>query len=356
MEDIGRGDAGAQGSFEHLLNHIRIGSTVVGLGWNVTTSLLQPLGLSQSIVRIGGKWVMRGLMRWVHEPRAALTEIYGKSEFMRVRAKTMQREINEVRNQVADKSKFRNATEASFFLLITKMQLVADVPTWLGAYEKAIVNGEAEDRAVALADQAVIDSQGGGQIKDLAEIQRGGPMKKLFTNFYSYFNVTYNLAAERARATEFTKPGQVGALAVDYLLLFIAPAVLGTLIKVAISGDDEDEDELARRLIGEQISYLMGTFVGLREATGFAQYVTGTKLFPTTYGGPAGLRLLTELEKLGKQIDQGEVDMPLIRAGANVAGIVLHLPTGQVMRSVEGAAALIEGQTDNPAVLVSGYR
>ena len=36
--------------------------------------------------------------------------------------------------------------------------------------------------AVAEADQAVLDAQGGGQIKDLAAIQRGGQLQKLFTN------------------------------------------------------------------------------------------------------------------------------------------------------------------------------
>ncbi len=356
MEDIGRGDAGPEQAFGRIWNHLRIGATVTGLGWNISTSLLQPLGFSQSAVRIGPKWVMRGLMRWTHEPKAAITEIYGKSEFMRLRGKTMQREINEVRNVVSDKSALRNATEASFFILITKMQLAVDVPTWLGAYEKAIVEGADESKAVALADQAVIDSQGGGQIKDLAGIQRGGALQKLFTNFYSYFNTTWNLAAERTRATDFRKPGQVAALAVDYLLLYTVPAVLGSLLKQLISSDDEDEDEMARRLIGEQISYLMGSFVGLREVTGALQYATGTKVIPTTYGGPAGLRLISELEKFGKQVAQGELDAALFRSAAQVVGIAMHWPTGQIAKTVEGAVALIEGQTDNPAALISGYR
>src|SRR5688572_7953070 len=104
---------------------------------------------------------------------------------MRERGRTQQREINEIRNQVGvetgrftglvnevlSKTTFNTVTKQgiadSFFWMIQTMQRVADVPTWLGAYEKAMAAGEPEARAVALADQAVLDAQGGGQIKDL---------------------------------------------------------------------------------------------------------------------------------------------------------------------------------------------
>jgi hypothetical protein len=355
FQDIARGEAPAQNEFEAGLNYIRHGTTVVGLGWNVMTSLLQPLGLAQSAVRIGPRYLFKGLGDWLAHPKQALDDIYSKSEFMRVRAKTLQREINEIRNQVSgDKGKVKNAVEVSYFMLIQKAQLIADVPTWLGAYEKAIVAGNDEARSVSLADQAVIDSQGGGQIKDLSAIQRGSPALKLFTNFISYFNVTYNLAAERARATNFKSPGQVTALAVDYLLLMVVPSVVGSLIRAGLDDDDDDLESLAKRLAGDQISYLMGLMVGLREVTSAAQYATNTKPFPTTYSGPAGVRFFSEMEKLGKQIGQGDLDMALFNSGINVAGIALHLPTGQVKKTVEGSVALMEGETDNPAVLVTG--
>jgi hypothetical protein len=355
FEDIARGDAPAQNGLERALNHLRTGATIAGLGWNLMTSMLQPLGLTQSMVRVGPKWVAQGIGRTLGNPAEALRTIYEKSEFMRIRGKTMQREINEIQNQVSGKSDARLAIEASFFVLIQKAQLMADVPTWHGAYDKAIAAGEADERAVALADQAVIDSQGGGQLKDLSAVQRGGPALKLFTNFYSYFNVSYNLAAERARATDFKSAKSVGSLAVDYLLLFTVPAVLGALLKSAVlGGDDDDDDTLARKLAGEQISYLFGTMVGLRELTSAAQYFTGTKVIPTTYSGPAGLRFFSEMEKLGKQVAQGEVDMALFRAAANALGIALHLPSGQAVRTVEGATALMEGDTANPLVLATG--
>ena len=95
--------------------------------------------------------------------------------------------------------------------------------------------------------------------------------------------------------------------------------------------------------------------VGLREATGAVQYITGTKMFDTAYGGPAGLRFFQELDKLGKQIGQGDLDRALARSVINVGGIALHLPSAQINRTVDGVIALSEGKTENPLAVLFGY-
>ncbi|THF64312.1 hypothetical protein [Pseudothauera rhizosphaerae] len=364
IEDIARGDAPAQHMVERALNHLRTGATITGLGWNLTTALLQPLGFTNSMVRIGPAWVARGMREFYGSPSRMLEkaeEAQAKSEFLRNRARTMNREINDVQNRLeGDKGDIRLALEASYFILIQKLQAAVDYPTWYGAYEKAMADpanlregGTADEvRAVAMADQAVIDAQGGGQIKDLAQVQRGSAAWKLFTNFYSYFSVTLNLAAERTRATNFRRPHDVMRLAGDYLLLFTVPAVLGSLLRDALKGED-DEDELVQNMAAEQISFLMGLFVGVRELTGAAQALAGVGK-PFGYSGPAGARFFGEMQKLSQQIDQGELDMALFKAANNTAGILFHYPAGQVNRTVEGAAAMLEGRTANPLSVVVG--
>lgn len=351
IEDIAAGDVPAQNVFEKGINHLRMGATVAGLGWNLTTSLLQPFGLTQSMVRVGPGWVGKGLTQWLKAPIETGNEVQAKSAFMRDRARTMQREINEIQNQVRD-AKF-DTVRGTFFLFIQKMQTMADMPTWLGAYEKAIAEGNAEERAVALADQAVIDAQGGGQIKDLAQIQRGGPLLKLWTNFYSFFNVAYNLGVEKTKQ-KITQPKMYPSLAMDYLLLFVVPSVMVSIMKAALEGETDDEDELTKRIIGDQISYLMGTMVGLREVSAATQKLAGVEQFKSSYGGPAGLRLFQEIDKLATQSAQGEADVAWMKAANNVAGNILHYPSGQINKTVEGAAALIEGKTENPAALFVG--
>jgi hypothetical protein len=117
-----------------------------------------------------------------------------------------------------------------------------------------------------------------------------------------------------------------------------------------------DWEETAKKLASDRISYLMGLLIGLREATGAVQYMTGTKLFDTPYGGPAGLRLFQELDKLAKQINQGELDRALARSLVNVGGILLHLPSAQINRTVDGVVALSEGDTENPMAVLFGYQ
>ncbi len=379
IQDIAGGDVASQTSFEKAINWLRTGTSISAMGWNFMTALAQPLGITQSIVRIGPKWFARGMMRWLGD--AARMEntvrwIQERSSFMANRAKTQLREINEIRNHISAGSKIGVyvdvASEAatggrfkfsrigeSYFWLITRAQMIADVPTWLGAYEKAMAElkpesaGSAEEikeiekRVVALADQAVLDAQGGGQVKDLAQIQRGGPLLKLWTNFYNYFNTTFNLTAESIARTNFKSPFEVGRLAGDLLLLYTVPAVLGLLVREAIKGKKGGDDDLAKKLVGEQASYLLGTMVGLRELGAAARGFHG-------YEGPAGARFFAEFGGLVKQISQGEIDAGFWKDLNDTSGILFHYPSGQVNRFVNGFAALQDGDTANPAVILTG--
>ena len=73
-----------------------------------------------------------------------------------------------------------------------------------------------------------------------AAVERGGPALKLFTVFYSFMNTAFNLGVGQTM-TQRSK----AKIAVDYLLLFTAPAILGTLLKDALQpgGDDDDEED-----------------------------------------------------------------------------------------------------------------
>lgn len=354
LQDIAAGDVPAQSALEHALNHLRAGVSISAMGWSVITAAMQPLGLTQSAVRIGPQWVARGVARWLGgavRMEGVVREIHAKSEFMRLRDQTMNREINEIRNRVQN-SGGRSWTDPvpqpvkdTYWLLMQKMQMVVDVPTWLGAYEKAQAAGDDEAKAIAMADQAVIDSQGSGHIKELAAVQRGGPLQKLLTSFYSYFSTTFNLTAEAVGRTRFSDPASVARLAVDFLMLYTVPAVLGALLRDALRGRSEDDgDELAKKLLREQANYLLGTMVGVRELSAMVSGTFG-------YSGPAGTRFFSDMANLSKQAAQGEVDKAALKAANHVAGTLLHYPALQVERVVEGMVAVTEGDAGPQALL-----
>lgn len=354
VNDVAEGEKGATNDGEVALGKLRQNVSVAGLGYNVVSAAMQGLGLTQSIVRVGATYIARGVVQYLASPIASTRSVNERSDFMANRARTRYRELNELRNRVqGDQGDF---IKTHAYVLMMRCQQMVDVPTWLGAYEKATGAGEAEDRAIALADQAVIDAQGGGQTKDLASIERGGPALKLFTVFYSFMNTALNLGVAQTMTSKSR-----AKLAVDYLMLYTVPAVLGMVLKDALtpgdSGDDDDDlGKLALKLAAAQISYLMGLIVIGRE---FAE--AGKALMPTgdkhrDYSGPAGVRMIADAYSFSKQASQGEFDDAFRKAGINLVGDLFGLPSAQINRTITGTQALVEGKTDNPMAIGFGFQ
>lgn len=344
---IATGDVTSQTDIDKALLLLRSNVTRATMGASITTAFLQPFGLTQSMVRIGPKHVLRGLARWGGDAarmESSLSWIHEKSDFMRLRSKTFSRELREISGRVGGKGKVMSAVDGGLFFMMQKMQLVADVPTWIGQYEKTIAEGPAADtqeardaleaKAIAASDRAVIEAQGAGTTKDLAEVQRKHPM---LTQFYSYFSVTLNLAAESTATTDFKSPRAVAGWLGDMALLMVIPAIIPALLLDALKGGgDDDEEGLAKKIAQWQLGYLMGTVVGVRELSGA---VSGFD-----YAGPPVGRVVADIGKAGKQTAQGELDEAAVLAYARLAGTALGIPVAQLMRSYKGWKAWSEGE------------
>jgi hypothetical protein len=370
-KDIAAGDVQAMAGIERFMERLRQGTSIARMSWNLMTAVVQPLGLTVSIVRVGPKWVWKGTSRFFGDAvkmESSVKRIHEMSPFMRLRHKTLMREVNELRNKITPRGSFAlaavgtkvagraggavghrtaaawGAAEDSFFFFISRAQMVADVPTWLGAYEKAMADTTNDEaRAIALADQAVIDSQGSGHLKDLSSFQRGGPFMKLFTQFYGYFNVVYNQGAEAVGRTRLRDPASIGRLAADLLMLYTVPMVIEEAVRSALRGDDppEDFEEWAARMAVKQVSYAMNTIVLARE---LSSAVEGWR-----WQGPAGAGVFSEMSGLINQLAQADNDAALWRALNESAGIWFHYPATFVQRAVE---AFIVAEEENGAAAV----
>lgn len=353
--DMLSGDKQAADALGRIMSHFRKGSSISGLGFNIMNSMINMVGITQSMVRVGPGWVGRGLAHWANNPMDAIMDMRDQSTEMRLRFQTMNRELNEIKQQVRGKSTARQKFDTAMFTPMMMTQLVVDTPTWWGAKMKALSEGNDEARSIALADQAVLDAQGGGQIKDLASIQRGSEFKKLLTTFYGFFSTTYNLGVEATKKTNFKDPADVLRLGGDYLLLYTIPALMGTVIQSLIrNGFDEfdDMEKFGKKIAKDQVSFGMSTMPYVREFAGVGQVVTGNK--PQDYNGPAGLRFIQQVDKLAAEAAQGKLDKGLFNAGVDVAGTALHIPSTQIRRTVDGVTAIMDGKTINPLAVVSG--
>ena len=342
---IATADVVPQTKMDQALLHLRANISRSTMGFSLTTAFMQPFGLTQSMVRIGPTHVLRGIARWGGDAARfenSLTWIQEKSDFMRLRSKTFNRELHEINGRVSHgRSKARQIYDASLFMMMQKMQLVADVPTWIGSYEKALASGSDEATAVAMADQGVLDSQGGGQTKDMAELQRKHP---LLSMFYSYFNVTYNLAAESTAKTDFKNPLALAGWVSDMALLMIIPALGPAILLELLRGGGDDEDKWAKKLLEWQSSYMLGTVMGLRETSGL---VAGFD-----YSGPPVGRIVGDLGKMSKQVSQGEADEPLALAALRLLGSATGIPSVQIIRSWRGWRAWEDGNAPVTSVLI----
>jgi len=381
LRDIAVGETQGVQWHEKAFNYLRTGVSISAMGWNLGTALLQPFGITQGIAKVGPLWVMKGLLRYGRGAvgmESAVKEMYADSSFMRLRAKTLNREVSEIRNKVlkqgfwsqGQRQLFKKiglpieSMSETYFYVMAKAQLMADTPVWFGAKEKALASGLDYETAIALADQAVIDSQGSGHIKDLAQVQRGSPIKKLFTNFMSYFQVTYNLTLDSLKKAKVTGPVSlatqvvrdpfaVGRLGVDLLMLYTIPIVLTWYAREAfLKGECDFGTDMAcvgGKLAKEHWSYLVGGLYGVRELSSLGQGFFG-------YQGPAGTRFFSDAARLSQQLQKEDIDVKkTIRALNRTGGILFHYPAGQIDKTLTGFMDLQAGKTDIPTAPLFGY-
>lgn len=321
--------------------------SVAGLGFNIVSAALQLTGWIPAVTRIGFANTAKALTTYAAHPIAATRAANEMSVMMANRSRTRFRELNDVANSVNGQNGIKAFVRRYAYWLMMRMQQVTDTIVWHGAMMKALDAGRSEAEAVQLADQTVLDTQGGGQTKDLSWVERGNEVQKLFTVFYAYMNTALNMGA----ASIATQRGK-GRLAAELMLIWVIPTALNAMMKSLLTPGDDD-DGLAKKLAKEQISFMLGMFVGGRELAQLGDIATGGKFYG--YNGPAGLRPIADTYKFAQQAQQGEFDKGLATASINIIGSGFGLPSAQISRTLKGAQALDEGKTDNPAALLFGY-
>lgn len=344
IQDIAVGDNETLAAGEDALRTVRRYASMAGLAFNVVSALKQPLGILQSVARVGGQDVLAVTAQFIRNPVAMTREAQGVSPFMQNRARTRFRELNELRNALEQQGAIRQTMSRYGYALIMAVQQQVDVITWHAQLNKSLRAGVDIQDAVAHADQAVIDSQGSGMTKDLAAIERGGEWRKLFTVYYGFMNTVLNL-----EVNALTSKRSLGYKAGTVLMLTVAMPIIDAALSDLIKpGDSDDWDEEHwQASVGKAVANgLTGHFFALREL----------QFGGRSYSGPVGTRSIADAYKLIEQTRQGELDDGFRRALINIAGSWYGLPSAQINRSWDGFEALDDGKTDNPLALIFGYQ
>lgn len=354
IDDVRTGGRKPSGQADRIADVLRSNVSLAGIGLNLVTALIQPLGLVQSFPVVGSKWMARGLREFIAAPLEARKRVAELSPMMANRMETQFREIAEIQAKITGEvSDWKDKLVHSAYVPLTVAQMAVDMPTWLGAYNKALAEGNTDQRAIALADRAVIDSQGSGRVQDLSGVERGNAWNKLFTVYYTFFNTALNLAM----VSRYTKKPLEAA--VDMMMILVLQPVIESVLRSLLdaAGDDEELDEdwvlkAAGKAGRDVIGFNLSLFAGLREIS----YIVSDY---NSYSGPSGLRKITDtgraITKWGKAIEEGEVDINTITATVDALGVWSGLPTVPVKRAIKGGHALWTGETDNYSALFLGY-
>ena len=354
-----------QGRMEDgIATMLRKNISLVGIGFNLVTAAIQTVGITQTVVALGGKWTLSGLGDLVTKgPMGSYKFAASKSLLIQDRIRTQFREVAEIQRYTASGgNKLYDGFARMAYMPVAMVQMLVDLPTWMGAYNKALAEGKAEAEAVAMADRMLIEAQGSGRYQDLSGVERSNAWVQLLTVFYTFFNTTYNLA----RLTMETK-GTLAA-ARDLTLLLVAQPVIETFIREALKvqpPDDDDDaywDRMQNAMLANTINFNMSLFVGLRELASAADLVADTPVF--NYQGPTGFKNINDsgrwFQKAMKEWNKEsgeEIDPAFIRQSITVftewSGV--PIPVVPVNRYLRGKQAIDEGDTTDWKAYLFGY-
>lgn len=192
-------------------------------------------------------------------------------------------------NQVVDKL---STMEEKAQIFGAKMLEVTDnitaVPIWLQAYNKKLQAGSSQQEAIDFADTVIRRTLGSNRLQDVASMQRGGPIYKLFTAFQSFFNTQFNqwyrefnidkklLSEKQYKQAAFN----IMSFAFSkYLMACLANTIIGSLSFIKPFEKDKKD---WRDISSELITYPISVYGGISGQG--ALYITQNLLGMQSYG------------------------------------------------------------------------
>lgn len=358
-------------AMEGILGRARMGATVVSLGLKVTSGLVQTLGYTLSVNELGPKYAARGLLDAFAHPtkfREKWNFITDRSQMMRDRIENYDRDVRDYARRPG-----LDLKDHAWFAFVGYMDLGTSIPTWLGAYQKALDGGienvsppvhhvgetsdqfqahtaEFEKAATDYADMVVRTTQAAGAAKDLANVQRGGEAWRLFTMFYSSLSIQFNQFKQTA--DQFVSDRNVPKLIGSLALLWFLPAILEDVLR-GRGPDDKDDDSWLKWLLQKELLYPFGTVVLVRDlASALERYITtGRKNFDGSPALAAGEAVVGTIGGAWNLATGEDVTRENVRDAVMTAGYFAQLPARQVWLTSEYLYDWMTGneQPESPA-------
>lgn len=251
----------ANGWVDNMLNTARTNATMVGIGFRVSTMFKHGFSaLAQSFAELGPKYMLQGIREAYGTPgqiRRNWDFAIENSNELKYRMEQYDRDIKQnvddwVKNGIAHKI---NAKAQEYgHMGVAALDFGSAVPTWIGAYRKAIDEGMEHSDAVYAADKVVRNAHGAQSIVDRAAIQESkGQLIRMVTMFYGFLNHMYNQGVVKparmtAEGIDQMRAGEHGkairnftAVAARTTGYLVVPALVNAMVTEGLPSDDKDE-------------------------------------------------------------------------------------------------------------------
>ena len=273
--------------FDNMMQTIKRNISSAVIAGKVSVAIQNVANIPVAMEQLGAARVMRALYRAgvgvYGRGFGRYNETYGfvlgKSVMLRERAQTLDKDMRrglEIGGKgftIDGKSvggytmeqlgEARDAINSWGYSLLSETDLMLSVPIWKDVYDveySKLVQKEgislewADQRAIELADKAIIDIFGSGDIKDQAGIQRNkGTIANFATTFYTYAGTLWNMQLDGFYA--FKDRGDFKKFArVIFYDLFMQAVIMVIYNNLFGSDDDDDPTKVAKSLTKEFVN------------------------------------------------------------------------------------------------------
>lgn len=247
INDRGSQNDASISAFKQFFAKARQNVIFASMAFKSSVMLAQISGLGASIEALGGKkdsgvkWMMVGLKKVMMNPMKAYKRVQELSPMMVTRLETKDANLREKFNELRGKDDILSQIQKVGMKGIGFADMMVSLPTWWGAYEKALTQGYDEDTARREADSVVRLSQGSSAPGEKSAIvASSNELAKMITMFYTPFSALY--ARQRSIMQDTNGLADVPNAAARLFWVVVFPALLGEFL-AGRAPDPEDEPE-----------------------------------------------------------------------------------------------------------------
>jgi hypothetical protein len=299
--------------WERPLRYARLAVTYGALGYSVSTSIKNMVGLTTAVPEVGAANLLESSLKIMGSWSKSEEFINSKSSYMVERGQVINRDIAQIRASIRTNRKIDKFKDYAFWFM-TQTDKIVTRPIWMAAYNKGQTMFDTDAEAIDFADQTVRRTQGSGDTMDLSNVETRSELMKTMTVMYSAMNAIYNIAAEQRLRY---KSGNITTMELFNNIMWLT--VYPGLVMALISGSSEDDEpeEILGKMGGEILGQTLGLLPVLRDVYSLARYGSS---FPTPI-----VDVATSPVEFVKQVSQGELDKGLLRAGTGILAAA-HIP------------------------------